>query len=548
MALTVTFDGTVVTTAASTTDWFEDGALPAPELWSEVSVNGVASIGTQSSNKVGTMGYLSGTSFNFTSTHSGQHVYMWVNVSTKGIMAPIATPGLSIRLYSGGSLNNYAEWDIAGGDDYSILGNGVNGFTLLVLDPTTTPTRTAGSWSTAAVDRFSMWIDTDGSARADNMFMGQILVGNGLVVTGTSVSEGWQEILDADMGIGANSWGILQGTAGSELLAHGNITIGDSAGSLSTVFSDTGKNIKFISQQYKNSGGAFVNMVADDFLGIGLVDNATGSTQFTDGILVGTDNGRDGSTFSGSDLHTSKFDASGLTNASSFIKGYNTTFNAMLAGVLYHGNSNSLFYGGTVSGCEQFDPTSSPVLRNLTLSGYTGTAGALLWNESINIQKCSYIANTDVTNNPAAIEHPSAAGTPYSYVDMTFSGNDFDGINTSGSNIVVNNSGTSDAANDTGANTITYQSSSTFAFTLSPSIIGYEWRLYVDSGVSGELGTTLLAGQETAVADNQSYSSTSSQDVVLQILSEGYEEFNGYYSLTSSDQSITIPLEKEGNT
>jgi len=90
----------------------------------------------------------------------------------------------------------------------------------------------------------------------------------------------------------------------------------------------------------------------------------------------------------------------------------------------------------------------------------------------------------------------------------------------------------------------------TFSFTVSPSITGYEWRLYEDSGVSGELGTTELAGEETATVDNQSYSYSYSTDtdVILQIISDGYEEFNGYYTLANADQDLTINLNKEENT
>ena len=89
-----------------------------------------------------------------------------------------------------------------------------------------------------------------------------------------------------------------------------------------------------------------------------------------------------------------------------------------------------------------------------------------------------------------------------------------------------------------------------FNFVVSPSITGYEWRLYEDSGVPGELGTVLLAGEETASADNQSYSYTYSvdTDVILQIMSAGYEEYNGYFTLKNADQSITVILETEENT
>ena len=53
MALDALFDGTIVDGAESTVNWFEDGALPAPESWSEVLIQGLASNGTQSSSKDG---------------------------------------------------------------------------------------------------------------------------------------------------------------------------------------------------------------------------------------------------------------------------------------------------------------------------------------------------------------------------------------------------------------------------------------------------------------------------------------------------------------
>ena len=179
MALDALFDGTIVDGAESTVNWFEDGALPAPESWSEVLIQGLASNGTQSSSKDGVMGYdYSATgSFDFTpgtGVHAGQHIFMWVNMTTKGTMALIedALPGLSIRLYSGTAKTDYAEWVIAGSDNYDILSYGTNGFTLIVLDPTTTPTtgRSGGTFDISNVSQFGVWVSTNSSSRADNLF------------------------------------------------------------------------------------------------------------------------------------------------------------------------------------------------------------------------------------------------------------------------------------------------------------------------------------------------------------------------------------------
>jgi hypothetical protein len=57
--------------------------------------------------------------------------------------------------------------------------------------------------------------------------------------------------------------------------------------------------------------------------------------------------------------------------------------------------------------------------------GYTAdTDGALLWNSNIDIKNCSFVGNTDGTNDPHAIEHPAAIDVTYD--GLTFSGNDYD--------------------------------------------------------------------------------------------------------------------------
>lgn len=99
--------------------------------------------------------------------------------------------------------------------------------------------------------------------------------------------------------------------------------------------------------------------------------------------------------------------------------------------------------------------------------------------------------------------------------------------------------------------TVTVQSADkVFDFTVSPSITGYEWRLYTDDLTAGVIGTVELAGEESAIADNQSYSYqyTSDTQVVLQIITAGYEESQTTLTLGDSDQERIINLKKETNT
>ncbi len=91
-----------------------------------------------------------------------------------------------------------------------------------------------------------------------------------------------------------------------------------------------------------------------------------------------------------------------------------------------------------------------------------------------------------------------------------------------------------------------------FKFSVSPSITGYEWRLYQVDALGSLEGAIELAGQETASADNQTYVYTHSVDipVALQIISQpnnDYIESTTFYTLTADNKDISITLIKDIN-
>jgi hypothetical protein len=92
----------------------------------------------------------------------------------------------------------------------------------------------------------------------------------------------------------------------------------------------------------------------------------------------------------------------------------------------------------------------------------------------------------------------------------------------------------------------------TFKFTLSPSITGYEWRLYSVTALGSLDGASELDGEETATADNQTYTYVYGGDifVALQIMSQpdyDYEESITYYTLEDSNQNIILYLNEDKN-
>ena len=95
---------------------------------------------------------------------------------------------------------------------------------------------------------------------------------------------------------------------------------------------------------------------------------------------------------------------------------YGTTIKNV-TGLINSGNDGDhKFFGCSFLKCVQFDPVGAPQIKNCIFAETIDVDAALLWNENINIQDCTFIANT----TGAAIEMPSAAGSPYAYNALFF--------------------------------------------------------------------------------------------------------------------------------
>lgn len=478
MALTIAIEGKgIIANCNALSDsaggsWSEQGGGTC-SVSEDVFFIRSASIGGKYASKSGFHQYDlgSGNELDFTAstgTEAGQLMYIWVSMTAIGTLDTLSTYPLCIRLSSSSpGTSNYIDYLIAGNDDK----NGWAGeWKCFAIDPTKTPSRVSGTQSSiiASVRTMGIWIDCSTSARADSIFVNEIVVGSGLRITGTS-TVGWQDTIDYCTAYATRGWGMFQEREGIAY-TYGKTYIGDTTNQAAAVsFSDNGRKIQFGFTEYCTNAatGTWASSTGTDFSGIYIEDHSSYTTTFNDGISVGTDNGRAGSAFIGNPLMDVVLDLYGGNNTGSVTTLYNTQLERLTGGVIWGNDSDHKFFGGTISGCGQFDPVGAVQIRNVVISGYIGTLGALLWNENIDIQNSAFIANTDVTNNPAAIEHDNSTGSPYDYYDLLFSGNDFDGINTSGTDITVNNNGTSNAANDTGANTITYLSSATLTLTVS---------------------------------------------------------------------------------
>ena len=528
MALTIAPEGLgVLSDAESTTGWGITGSGGSSITSdTEIYYQGSASVSSQiSSGKNGWIWYNYGSGLNFTTTYNGQLVYIWYQCTTPGKMNTLATPGLSVRM--GSSTTAYGEWTIAGSDD---LNGYVGGWKCAVIDPNTTPTNTAGGWtSPTSLQYFGIYYNGAASARSNNVFVDTIMVGSGVRASGTETTsgDGYKEIVAYCTALATRVYGTVQEREGIYYL-YGKLYLGSSA--RNTTISDSSRVLKWGDYEYW-SGSAWVSGIGDGYNGLSIEDDASYTTSITDGVLVGTDAGRSGNVYIGSLSIDTTISLAGGNNASSLTYLYADVFTDIDGGITWADDAQHRMYSCTLQTCGQFDPVGAPIIRNSLFTTTIATDACLLWNESINIQNCKFIANT----TGAGIEHPSAAGTPYTYNSLTFSGNTYDVNNTSGSAISIGKEGTSDPTSYTGS-TVTFTAS--YTLTMTDIVSGTEVTI-VNSSTRTELDNQTSAGSDLY------YSHSGGETVDILLIHVDYDpNLSSIYSLTLPNSSSTIKFQQ----
>ena len=557
MVATVAFNGTNITLANGTTGFDKvklssGGSTPSViDETNGVFLTGTGAASIKVSDQRIILWFDNGSGIDFETTHAGKCVYIWCAFLGAGLLRDRDAVGAGLSIVLGSSSSDYDVYPVAGAD-YMPIGD--NGFVRFMIDPNKVgdTAENSGTFDRSSVQFFGMIGDTQpNTAKFDNMIIDRIDYGYGLTVKGTSTTDGMvQDILDAENLI-ANKWGILRVDEGQYFL-KGGLILGDTAAN--SDMTEVNSSLTFEAPVYYD-GSSVVTCLPSSFYELSIVGQGAGGgingVQF--GKKVGSGDsarGRNGLSIASAGPPVDITFTDG--NADEVLI-YGTTLRN-ISGTLQFGADNvtaNEFIGNTIDQCSQFDPVASVVMRNGTISGYTSdTDGALLWNESIDIKNYNFIANADDTNDPAAIEHPSNAGTPYDYINLQFSGNDFDINNTSGGALAIAPSFGSNMSGDPDKTDAVTINSVGVITTIEGVPQDAEWRLYEDSGIAGELGTVELGGIESKVTSadilyNDSY--VSDTDVVLQVFASGYEEYQFYFKLRDAPQTISVELSSEEN-
>lgn len=148
------------------------------------------------------------------------------------------------------------------------------------------------------------------------------------------------------------------------------------------------------------------------------------------------------------------------------------------------------------------------------------------------------------------------SGSTGSPVTPTSTGNEDIYVNVGAGELTINVStgATTPSIRSAGATVNVVAGLVTLTFTVSPSIINYEYSIYTVTAVGSLIGAVEVQHVETHASDTFAYTYTYSAGTVLAVqllFGDGsvndYEESTTYYELGSSSQSTTINLTKDNN-
>lgn len=555
MALTVTTDLTVITTAETITGWSAIGAQ-TPALEPDFFVQGANCVSRAVSGigVVKGMVFDNGVGIDFTTgAHKDKLVYIWMRVNTTQLAETRANAGVTVRLATTSAIADFREWNVDGKDTIPAT----EGWICYVIDPQSVGTATTGAYSATNVRFFGGTLKTTTTAKGQNLGIDQISYGRGeLRVSGTvtTAGEGFKEIAAiAYDSAGTNRWGILTEKAGV-FYAKGKIILGHATAA--TTFSSRGETVVWETPAYKEAtnvvksipnasvGGTTGSDGKTTYNGLGIIGGA-GATTIDFGVIVGADSGRSGSSLScpiNAGLTTPGRTLATVTadNSTIALSLYATTFTGFEGQIDLTGTGlvGDDCFGCTFNGCGRLD--SNMEIRNINLLNSVAAVddGAFIWDSATNLQKGV------LAGNSRAIVFETTTGTPFTFTNLTFSGNTFDVRNESLGAITINiTGGTTPSVENIGGGSATTivagAVSATIKTTTTDGTAIQNVRVLLIAATGGPLPfdatVTITRSASTATVTHTAHGMATNDKV--QIKGANEIEYNGVFTITKIDDN-----------
>ena len=208
--------------------------------------------------------------------------------------------------------------------------------------------------------------------------------------------------------------------------------------------------------------------------------------------------------------------------------------------------SNHVFTNNTVTNSGTFHPGSVPI-RNCTFSDVTTAASlsaALVWNDSIDIQDCSFI-NSSYTSpaSAAGIVHTDSVSASVTYDNLQFSGNDID--------ILWLGTGKLTVQSTNGANPTSYYApnggtvSILNAITLTVHVVdtnGNDVRnatCYIEDSSKNQLMNEF--SDATGIA-SETYNYSGNENIVIKVRKYGYKAYRSTGTILNQNLNVTATM------
>jgi len=554
MADSITDGRTLIDDAEAVTPYVDLGGTGAGSLDDEIFFENAGSIGLDIGSTLDGILYDAGSAQDW----SDNTFYFLINCGIVGLLAAKASGGFRIR-FCGATVSNWFEVYVGGNDSWPASFAG--GWSLFVVDIETAAAEAAtNGWENGTVPATSAiqyvgWAGITGGTMprmVDNTWMDAMYrLPDGtaaIIIQGdnTAADWTWDDVLTEMAAVDSP---VARLGSGGAITLSGPVSVGAND-SVTHSFIDTNRIILWDDQEF----------IPDDLYTLSAIGNAGGTTTIEMGIKTGT-----GLTASG---------AQGCTIAAAALGGrWNMDFDDP--------NIDTVgFYGCSLQHIEdaQLDDAAVDIISSLVID-----------STILTLPNANFLKNKIITPNTIATEAAIADGgvlddilvgefvsggngyaveisvsateaqawdaihSGYAGTDGS-TGNETILVNITSPDVLtinVSDFGATPTIHKVGTGTVTVVAGQkTFKFTVNPSITAYEWRIYEDSGVPGELGTVELDGEESAIADNQTYTYSYSSDtaIVVQIIAEGYEEYTHYDTLLNGNKDLTFNLTVEDNT
>lgn len=464
------------------------------------------------------------------------HAFVWLFCATPGLTDTRANEGTVIAI--GTSTNNYNAFHVDGNDTYGALGRVGRCYPIRYITSAngSEPYRTNYGSPGANPRHFGGKLNTTSSVKGANLGIDAIRYGSGAFIT---AGEGGDPAtflgFSAQNDSLTNRWGILT-NAGGTFELQGKFVIGRNTSGTPTAAHFVDANVSISIVDTIHSSADFSQFVIDhastvfawtNVVVTGLGTNNPGQLNFTD-VAYSTPPELNGGSFTdfGVSVLQAEVEVVGTTWRNSDLVTQN---GASIIGATFEASTNtSTLLVDDLDNITDTDFVSDGTGHGLEYAPVGAGPFVVAWDGN---QDTGFAGSDGSTGNETILIHPTTNGA-----DIT---------------INVINGGSFPTVMEHGDYTGTVLVLNSVATTIAGVPTGAEWRLYEDSGVSGELGTTELAGAESkADGSDISYldNYSSDTDVVLQVINSGSEEFLLYFTLTALPQTQTVVLQQETNT